>query len=163
MGTIHDYLAAHALSKTDDKAFTFIEDSGDKTLICFDDLHNRALSIAQYLAREFEAETRVVLLFPQGLEYIQAFLGCLYAGVVAVPLYPPSSEKHAGRVLTVIDDCKANLVLTSNALKSKLEAALSPLPVVGFEQLIEPTPVSLNAPPTADQIAFLQYTSGSTG
>ncbi|MFQ3244133.1 MAG: amino acid adenylation domain-containing protein [Arenicella sp.] len=163
METIHDYLAAHAHSKKDNEAFTFIEDNGEKSLICFADLHRRAQSIAQYLVTEFEPGTKVVLLFPQGLEYIQAFLGCLYAGVVAVPLYPPSSEKHAGRVLTVIDDCKAKLVLTTNALKSKLEAALSPLPVVGFEQLIEPAPVSLETPPTADQIAFLQYTSGSTG
>lgn len=92
METIHDFLAVHAHSKADDQAFTYIEDNGEKSLICFADLHQRAQSIAQYLVTEFEPKTKVVLLFPQGLEYIQAFLGCLYAGVVAVPLYPPDRK-----------------------------------------------------------------------
>ena len=167
METIHDFLAVHAKQKPDDIAFTFIEDDGEKSQICFNELHQKAQSIAQHLRLEYEAEMRVVLLFPPGLEYIQAFIGCLYAGVVAVPLYPPQSKKHAGRVLTVIDDCEANLVLTNSALKSQLETSLSPLPIVSFNQLIEATPLSSGIDdislPTADQIAFLQYTSGSTG
>ncbi len=163
METIHDFLAVHAKSKSDDTAFTFIEDDGEKSQISFNELHQRAQSIAHYLTGEYEAGARVVLLFPPGLEYIQAFIGCLYAGVVAVPLYPPQSKKHAGRVLTVIEDCEASLVLTNNALKQQLETELSPLPVKGFEQLAVSEKVNTLTLPKPDQIAFLQYTSGSTG
>ena len=163
MNTIYDFLAAHAHSKADGEAFTYIEDNGEESQISFNELHQSAQSIAQYLTTHCKPGARAVLLFPQGLEYIQAFVGCLYAGVVAVPLYPPKSKKHAGRVLTVIDDCQANIVLTNNTLKQKLEVDLAPLPVVSFDQLIESSAASLRNPPAADQIAFLQYTSGSTG
>jgi acyl-CoA synthetase (AMP-forming)/AMP-acid ligase II len=118
METIYDFLAVHADSKGNDEAFTFIEDNGDVSRISFHELHQKALSVAQYLTREFKSGTKVVLLFPPGLEYVQAFLGCLYAGIVAVPLYPPQSKKHAGRVLSVIDNCEANLiVLWKNSLR----------------------------------------------
>ena len=171
METIYDFLASNAISKSDDIAFTYIEDNGEKSQISFNDLHLRAQSIAQYLTAEFKAGSRVVLLFPPGLEYIQAFLGCLYAGVVAVPLYPPQSKKHAGRVVTVIEDCQACLILTNKVLKDQLAAALSPLPVMGFDELLltdsgnEKVSATVNQEllPTAQQIAFLQYTSGSTG
>ncbi|MDP4489532.1 amino acid adenylation domain-containing protein [Pseudoalteromonas piscicida] len=163
METIYDYLAVHAKSKIDNKAFTFIEDSGEKNQISFSELHQKAASIACALKAEVEPGSRVVLLYPPGLEYIQAFLGCLYAGMVAVPLYPPQSKKHAGRVLTVINDCKANLVLTNGMLKPQLEGELAPLPVLGFEQLSNGSALALSAFPKADDIAFLQYTSGSTG
>ena len=171
METIYDFLADYAHSKSDDKAFTFIEDNGEKSQISFNELHQKAQAIAQYLTTEFKAGSRVVLLFPPGLEYIQAFLGCLYAGVVAVPLYPPQSKKHAGRVLTVIDDCQACLILTNKMLKGQLAAELSPLPVKGFDELATASSVDAQAStnasefslPTPDQIAFLQYTSGSTG
>ncbi|KZN66281.1 non-ribosomal peptide synthetase [Pseudoalteromonas luteoviolacea] len=163
METIYDFLAVHAQSKTNDEAFTFIEDNGETFQISFSELHQKALSIAQYLKTQCDPGSRVVLLFPPGLEYIQSFLGCLYAGVVAVPLYPPQSKKHAGRVLTVIDDCKANLVLTNGVLKSQIEGELAPLSVLGFEQLCGEGAESLVALPKADDIAFLQYTSGSTG
>ena len=163
MESIHDFLAVYAQSKSDNEAFTYIEDNGERSQISFKELHQRALSISQYLSDELRPGTRVVLLFPPGLEYIQAFLGCLYAGVVAVPLYPPQSKKHAGRVITVIEDCKANLVLTNDILKQQLESDLAPLSVMSFGQLTKADCVSLQNPPAADQIAFLQYTSGSTG
>lgn len=163
METIYDFLAVHAQSKTNDEAFTFIEDNGEVSQISFSELHQKAQSIAQCLKTQCDVGSRVVLLFPPGLEYIQAFLGCLYAGLVAVPLYPPQSKKHAGRVLTVIDDCKANLVLTNGLLKSQLEGELAPLPLLSFEQLCGGDSECLATPPKAEQVAFLQYTSGSTG
>ena len=171
METIHDFLADHAHSKVGEQAFTFIEDNDEKSQLSFNELHQKAQSIAQYLMAEYEIGSRVVLLFPPGLEYIQAFLGCLYAGVVAVPLYPPQSKKHASRVLTVIDDCEASLVLTTQVLKHQMEESFSPLPVLSFEALkafdsvnsLIPSTSDEFLPPTAEQIAFLQYTSGSTG
>lgn len=168
METIYDFLAVHAQSKTNDVAFTFIEDNGDVSQISFFELHNKAQSIALFLQSQCQQGSRVVLLFPPGLEYIQAFLGCLFAGVVAVPLYPPQSKKHAGRVLAVIDDCDASLVLTTDLLKSQLEGELAPLQVLGFEQLSACSFATENSQhlaklPDVEQIAFLQYTSGSTG
>ncbi|GLS24562.1 non-ribosomal peptide synthetase [Marinibactrum halimedae] len=169
METIYDFLTDHAQSKYNDEAFTFIEDNGELSQIRFSELHQRAQSIAHHIKNRCAGNSRVVLLFPPGLEYIQSFLGCLYAGVVAVPLYPPQSKKHTGRVLTVIDDCQASLVLTNGSLKSQLEGDLSPLPVLGVESVLGVEPFigekteNLNELPKAEQIAFLQYTSGSTG
>lgn len=163
METIHNYLAAHAIAKDQETAFTFIEDNGEQSHISFSQLHQQAQSIAQTLMTQVDAGARVVLLYPPGLEYIQAFLGCLYAGVVAVPLYPPQSKKHAGRVLTVIDDCKASLILTNSQLKGQLEMELAPLPIIGFNELIEPRDAATFSLPSQEQVAFLQYTSGSTG
>ncbi|MCF6437464.1 non-ribosomal peptide synthetase [Pseudoalteromonas sp. MMG022] len=163
METIHDYLAAHAIANDQGTAFTFIEDNGEQSQISFSQLHQQAQSIAQTLMTQVDVGARVVLLYPPGLEYIQAFLGCLYAGVVAVPLYPPQSKKHAGRVLTVIDDCKASLILTNSLLKGQLEMELAPLSVKGFDELIGSTDVETFNLPAPEQVAFLQYTSGSTG
>jgi acyl-CoA synthetase (AMP-forming)/AMP-acid ligase II len=64
--------------------------------------------------------SRAILLLPPGLDYIVAFLGCLMAGVVAVPAYPPRNNRHTTRLLAVINDSKAEVIITTRQLLSNI-------------------------------------------
>ncbi len=163
MHSIVDFLKFRSQIKPNGIAFTFIEDDGRKHQLFFHELHQSALAVGSCLAAKVEPGEAVVLLLPQGLEYIKVFLGCLYAGVVAVPLYPPQSTNHSERVLSVIKDCDAKFALTSDKLKPVLMERLSPLLVLGFTELSAMHDNSFQPAVTAEQLAFLQYTSGSTG
>lgn len=163
MKTIIDFLITHAHEKAEEPAFTYLEDNGNPSQLCFAELHQSALSICHHLLDHVSPGESVVLLFDQGLEYIQSFLGCLYAGVVAVPLYPPKNNKNTTRVLAVIEDCNTKLALTSSALKPFLEKELESLAILDFEECINSIPNNHRNLPKSEQLAFLQYTSGSTG
>jgi acyl-CoA synthetase (AMP-forming)/AMP-acid ligase II len=114
---------------------------------------------------------RALLLYPNGPEYVQAFLGCLYAGLVAVPAYPPESSQphHLTRLLSVARDARPALVLTESAWLAPLRAAQAALPELAGIQLLatdstEPSLAQAWRQPAEDPaaLAFLQYTSGST-
>lgn len=129
------------------------------------DLGRETLRIGGRLALERIRGERVVLLFEPGLDYIAAFLGCLAAGAVAVPAYPPSSKRFAERILGIIADCRPRIILTTRALAETYRQRLGS--TFGCEWLcIEdfhpetPPPEVLPAP---EDLAMLQYTSGSTG
>ncbi|WP_179957672.1 non-ribosomal peptide synthetase [Exilibacterium tricleocarpae] len=159
MKTIREYLAAHANTHPSDRVFTYIEDSGESTGISFSELHRKALSICRYLSGRIKPGDPVVLLLPQGLDYIQAFLGCLYAGVLAVPLYPPANARHLGRIAAVIQDCGARLALKNDSLKN----ISLPISALTLDECLCPAGAEVLPAAEADQLAFLQYTSGSTG
>lgn len=117
------------------------------------------------LARERIRGERVVLLFEPGLEYIAAFLGCLAAGAIAVPAYPPSSKRFSERIAGIIADCRPRFILTTRALADNYRARLGG--ALGCEWLcadeFHPFPAPPQRPPAPDDLAMLQYTSGSTG
>jgi amino acid adenylation domain-containing protein len=102
---------------------------------------------------------RVLLLYPPGADYLTAFLGCLSAGAVAVPLYPPRPGAKLDRITAVIDDCAATLALTTEPLVPLL--ADLPVPVRATGDLAAAS--AIPSRPRPDDLAFLQYTSGSTG
>ncbi|EWM18595.1 LOW QUALITY PROTEIN: non-ribosomal peptide synthetase, partial [Kutzneria sp. 744] len=97
---------------------------------------------------------RVVLLLPPGADYLVAFLGCLRAGIVAVPLYPPRPGAGMDRVERVVADCRARLVLTAGEPTEPGFHAV--------EEILSGSAEPLRGEPDGDAIAFLQYTSGST-
>ncbi len=149
--------------------YTFLENGeleGETLNYC--QLHQRAQAIAACLQTQTVPGDRVLLLYPPGLEFICAFFGCLYAGVIAVPIYPPRANQRLLRVLAISDDTDACLALTSSSLKDKVlhqfqrEPSLINLPCLATDTLQDIDdwkPVKLEA----DTPAFLQYTSGSTG
>ncbi|MFJ4715368.1 fatty acyl-AMP ligase [Streptomyces sp. NPDC088785] len=126
-------------------------------------LDERARAVAGLLTRTVRPADRVALLLPQGLDYAVAFLGCLYAGVVAVPLFGPELPGHAGRLAAVLEDCEPACVLTDGPSRTPVEAFVGPrIPVLDVrEPGAAPPAAELPRPERAD-VAYLQYTSGST-
>jgi hypothetical protein len=126
--------------------------------------------MAAALTQRAEPGERALLLLPSGPDYVAAFFACLYAGVIAVPAYPPESMRpqHLERLLSIIDDAEPGLILTT----AQLLPALSELTLPGDTRMPALLAVDqLDAEqderwsgdgPRAQDIAFLQYTSGST-
>lgn len=133
------------------------------------DLWRRANAVAAQLGGTGERNDRIVLLFPSGPEFAEAFLGCLLAGRIAVPAAVPQNERALERTVAIVRDSGAGLILTSPSMRLKLEAAFhkvrlpdgtSPSVVAADREALVATTDQLDC--GADDIAFLQYTSGST-
>ncbi|RKI67441.1 hypothetical protein D7X55_13645, partial [Corallococcus sp. AB049A] len=99
--------------------YTFLGDDGEETTWSASELDVRARRIASALSERGAAGERVLLLYPPGLDYIAGFFGCLYAGAVAVPAYPPDPmrlERTLPRLRAIIQDAKATVVLTTSGI-----------------------------------------------
>src|SRR5437868_3290233 len=94
---------------------TFLKTDSNPASLGFDELDSIARRIAGVLKRAGATGERALLLYPQGLDYIAGFFGCIYAGVVAVPLYPPRRGGPNLRLQTVAEDCGAHFVLSTRA------------------------------------------------
>jgi 8-amino-7-oxononanoate synthase len=151
--------------------FRFINSDGrEEDVLTFATLQRRARAIAAHLAEHVVPGDRVVLLVPPGLEYVAAFFGCLYAGVVAVPAYPPNPRRADPRVARIVADCGARIALVSDAFMARLDGwlALTPelsgLTWLDAARLADGDATGWRAPAvTGASLAMLQYTSGSTG
>ena len=116
-------LAQRAAQTPDKVALRFLADApGEQAVLSYRDLDQRARTIAAALQTRASFGDRAVLLFPSGPDYVAAFFGCLYAGVIAVPAYPPESARqhHQQRLLSIIDDAEPRLLLTVAALHDSL-------------------------------------------
>jgi acyl-CoA synthetase (AMP-forming)/AMP-acid ligase II/acyl carrier protein len=156
----------------DRRAFTFLRDGEDDEVhITYEALDRRTRAIAALLQRETRPGDRALLLYPSGLEYIAAFLGCLYAAVIAVPVYPPNPrrERTLSRLVGIVRDARPSVVLTTSAIlpiASSLAAGYPEFADIAWMA----TDVADDADAAAwcqpgispDALAFLQYTSGST-
>ncbi|MFD8568973.1 fatty acyl-AMP ligase [Streptomyces sp. NPDC059639] len=126
-------------------------------------LDERARAVAGLLARTVRPADRVALLLPQGLDYAVAFLGCLYAGVIAVPLFGPELPGHEGRLTAVLEDCEPACVLTDGPSRGAVEAFVGGRIPVLDTRAPGAAPTADGLPrPERDDVAYLQYTSGST-
>ena len=128
------------------------------------ELDRRARAIAILLRENVRESDRVVLLYPTSLEFIAAFFGCLYAGVVAVPAYPPRSVTGLARIRNLANDADTRVVLTTSAFGPLLEAdGASPLRFIATDEVPMERGEGWEPPRIgSDTIALLQYTSGST-
>lgn len=140
----------------------------------------RTKAIAQHLCRDgrFSAGQRLLLAYPAGLEMICAFFGCVRAGLIPVPVYPPSSRGFQSalyKMVHIAKDCQASGILTSEdyhaSLKTNLARSgvatsgvdvdyISGLPWIVTESFVDPIADGASFEPS--KILFLQYTSGST-
>ncbi|WP_281404514.1 non-ribosomal peptide synthetase [Pyxidicoccus fallax] len=153
--------------------YTFLEDGGDDTVLSYAGLDLRARRIGAALQSLAKAGERAVLLYPPGLEYVAGFFGCLYAGLIAVPAYPPDPtrlDRTLPRLRAIIRDARASVVLTTAFIQEMGEGLfegapeLASLRWVATDALAEGTESGwLRPDPRGDTFAFLQYTSGSTG
>ncbi|MBN8524723.1 MAG: fatty acyl-AMP ligase [Planctomycetes bacterium] len=166
-GTLAHHLHRNADGMPDKVAFTFLADGEDiESELTFGELRDRAQIIARQLIRLGLTGEAVVLFHPPGREFIVAFCACLMAGVVAVPLQPPTTRRLLERARAVFDDCSASAVLTTAAGVAGVESLVAArglhliatdAPMAAGEDDSRPVVIQ----PTA--AAVLQYTSGSTG
>ncbi len=119
---------------------------------------------------EFEGSgERALLLYPPGLEFIAAFFGCIYAGAIAVPAYPPRLNRTDPRLLAIARDARPKVILTTSALLARRGAMVDRMPELGrltwiaTDEIPEGFGDGFDAVrATENDLAFLQYTSGST-
>jgi acyl-CoA synthetase (AMP-forming)/AMP-acid ligase II/acyl carrier protein len=167
--TFVDVLRSWAERQPERTALTFLEDgespSGELTYASLDE---RARAVAVRLRQTVQAGDRVLLLHLPGLEFVTAFFGCLYAGVVAIPAYPPRNARHFPRIEAIVRDADAACVLTQTAMEDRLTSWLDQragtLPVICTDRESGDAAAGWMPPRIdAESLAFLQYTSGSTG
>jgi acyl-CoA synthetase (AMP-forming)/AMP-acid ligase II len=157
-------------AEPDRPAYLFLDDGEREGEIrTYRDLERRALALGAALQERGLAGKRALLLLPPGLAFVDAFLGCLCAGVVAVPAYPPTSDRPTDRTLprlrAIAADARPAVVLTTSALAgfiTPLAAALGAA-CLAVEEVASDLASSWSDPGVSpDTLAFLQYTSGST-
>jgi len=154
-------------------AYTFLTDGETKELnLSYADLELKVKAIAAQLqSLNFCNGERALLIYPPGLEYIIAFFACLYAGVVGVPTYPPRPNRSLSRLLAIIQDAKAKITLTTASVFTKIESKFAEIPELKtLNWLTTDTIIDnylaekwQNPNINSNSLAFLQYTSGSTG
>ena len=142
--------------------------SGPIVELSYAELARRATAIAAELQRHGEAGDRALLLFPSGLEFVAAFFGCLFAGIIPVPAYPPDvakPERSLAKLHAIAADCRPRFALTTAAFLPMLErVAPAGARCVATDACDPALAEAWRAPAlSADDVAFVQYTSGSTG
>ncbi len=111
----------------------------------------------------------ILLLYPPGLEFVEAFFGCLYAGCVAVPAYPPKANRSFGRLRAIVHDARPAAVLSVEAMLGDIRGRLEEEGACGVRLWLASDALAdgegdWRRPEVGPEtLAFLQYTSGSTG
>jgi acyl-CoA synthetase (AMP-forming)/AMP-acid ligase II len=169
--TLVELLRYRASNQPERIAYIFLRDGEtEEARLTYGELDQNARAIAAHLQSLDAQGERGLLLYPPGLEFISAFFGCLYAGVVAIPAYPPRRNQNLLRLQAIIADSQARFTFTNAALFSSLENQLTKDPELAAMKWVVTDEIDhhLSAAwqePTLEKnsLAFLQYTSGSTG
>lgn len=157
----------------DGMAYTFMDYGHDRAgiaeTVTYLQLYRRTLNVARELKLCASAGERAVILAPQGLNYIYAFLGALQAGLIPVPLSVPQNGVTDERVDSVMFDASPSVVLTTSGVTGVVAQSVTsqsgaPVPtIIEVDRLDLESPVRFDAEPDSRQTAaYLQYTSGST-
>ena len=166
-----ELLQHRALHQGDDVGFRFVVDGERETIEwTYADLDRKARAIAASLqSLDLEGE-RALLLYPSGLDFVAAFFGCLYAGVTAVPAYPPRRNRNMARIDAIANDAQAKIALTTTDVLERVQTMISDTPALqqlrwrATDQWNDEWANSWRRPDVhGETLAFLLYTSGSTG
>jgi acyl-CoA synthetase (AMP-forming)/AMP-acid ligase II len=171
--TLVDLARFRARETPDLRLYTFLLDGEvDEAHLTAAELDRAACAIAARLTALGARGERALLLYAPGLEYIAAFFGCLYAGVTAVPAYPPDPfrlDRTLPRLRAIAADARAKVALTTCSIAALAGPLCDDAPELASLQWVETdaVPAALaaewEAPPLGpESLAFLQYTSGST-
>ena len=191
--TFIDILQKRVELSGNQKAFTFLSGSGED-VFTYDNLSKRIRRLAAFLQKNNLSGERALLLYPPGLEYLIGYFACLYAGVIAVPVYPPDPSRlnrTLPRIQVIAKDAEAKIALSTQSIVNDVEEwkkilkndssdltranqqiknhssqfddlfNLKWIATDTFSEVIEDDWIYPDITP--DSIAYLQYTSGSTG
>ena len=155
--TVIEAVLAHAEHKPDEVGFKFRK-SDEIDTITWLQLATRAKTLANKIANNTKPGDRALLIYEPGLEFICAFLASSMAGVIAVPCYPPSNTKLNSKLEAIITDAQPTLALHDNNTQTP-----NHIPSIDTTLVMTHPTLSIKNLPKEDDIAFLQYSSGSTG
>ncbi|TAI65944.1 fatty acyl-AMP ligase [Bradyrhizobium sp. Leo170] len=161
-------LAKRAETQPDARAYIFLSDRGaEEAVLTFRELHDAARALAARLGEVTRPGDRAMLVFPPGLEFVVAFFGCLIARVIAVPMMMPRRQSARDSSAAIMANCEPAIALTSSAfaIRGDLQERFSREGLQWLAVDLDTTPAQPAADlplPAREDIAFLQYTSGST-
>lgn len=171
--TLIDMLRDRAAAQPDAKAFAYL-DGGEQegAALTWTEVEWRSRAIAAAIQARVRSGDRVLIMLPPGVDFVPAFFGVLYAGAVAIPMYPPAgsrADRTAARLRSIIPDANVALVLSSSAVRSRAGVLESMVPeLAGITWLdidtVEDSLAEAWRLPVcgSNTLALLQYTSGST-
>jgi 7-keto-8-aminopelargonate synthetase-like enzyme/acyl-CoA synthetase (AMP-forming)/AMP-acid ligase II/GNAT superfamily N-acetyltransferase/acyl carrier protein len=168
MKNIIDHFQRHASHSGHQIALTYLHDDGSEVAVTYADVVARARDVAHHLRSVAAPRSIACLAYPHSLDFIWAFLGCLYAGIVAVPCAPPTRrrKRRFERLESIIHHARPKLILTNSSILSESFASLS-RSVGGRVVVTDTVPRDVGEfsayEPNPSEMAFVQYTSGSTG
>ncbi|WP_414572304.1 HAD-IIIC family phosphatase [Nostoc sp. CCY 9925] len=164
-----DVLRYRALHQPNQTAFIFLQSEGlEKARLTYKELDQQSKAIAVQLRSLGASGERALLLYPSGLEYITAFFGCLYAGVIAVPAFTPGLNRNLSRIIAIANDSQPSVALTTASFLSHIENLfaqsldLQAIRCIAVDRLSHSLAKEWrDYGVKGDTLAFLQYTSGS--
>jgi acyl-CoA synthetase (AMP-forming)/AMP-acid ligase II len=165
-----ELLRWRASCQPEQRAYTFLPDGEtEEVSLTYGELDRQARAIGAMLQDLGATGERALLFFPPGLEYIAAFFGCLYAGVVAVPTYPPRSKRTLPQIQAILADAQAKVALTTTQVLSNVKhhfthaQDLEAMCWLTTDNIAGDLAAELrDAAVTENTLAYLQYTSGAT-
>jgi acyl-CoA synthetase (AMP-forming)/AMP-acid ligase II len=171
--TLVELLRSRAINQPNEHGYTFLIDGKkESTPLTYGELDRQARAIGALLQKYGAKGERALLLYPQGLEVIAAFCGCLYAGVIAIPVPPPESgrlKRTLPRLRAIVKDARASLTLTTAEILGLIENVREEFPEFDNMRWIDTATVPGELADNwedpqidKDALAYLQYTSGST-
>ncbi len=172
-GSLTSFLEQNRNALGDCPAYRFIDHAKDLdgrvVELSWNELWSRVRAIGARLQQVAKPKDRVAILAPHGLDYVAAFFATVHAGNIAVPLFAPTLSGHAERLTAVLGDALPAVVLTTSAAAESVRASLRAHPAARRPRVIavDAIPATLASTfvePTVavDDVAYLQYTSGST-
>jgi 8-amino-7-oxononanoate synthase len=167
--TLVELLQLRAEASPDRVVYRFIPgESKAEQRITYAQLDRRARGIAARIHETAAGGARALLLVPPGLDYVAAYFGCLYAGVIAVPAYPPNPRRPDPRIPTIVADCDPVVALTTSSLLARLDqwrgedTTLARLRWIAADNPADESDDWCATNVRGNDVAMLQYTSGST-
>jgi acyl-CoA synthetase (AMP-forming)/AMP-acid ligase II len=173
VSSLVELLRWRAFQQPEQRVYTYLTDGETEgPHLTYEALDRQARAIGALLQSYQASGQRALLLYPAGLEFIAAFFGCLYAGVIAVPLPPPNMaqpQRTLPRLRNIVNDAQPTLVLTTSSILSKVEGLFTQAPGLRNLRWLATDQPGGSAPEewrdpeaTVKTLALLQYTSGST-
>ncbi|MGA2410896.1 MAG: AMP-binding protein, partial [Candidatus Binataceae bacterium] len=171
--TLVELLRWRALQQPEQRIYTYLSDGETEGAhLTYEALDCQARAIAAMLQSYGTSGERALLFYPPGLEFIPAFFGCSYAGIIAVPLPPPNiaqPQRTLPRLRTIASDAQPALVLTTSSILAKAGSIFTQAPELQRMRWLATDKIAGGAAQdwrdpeaTSNTLALLQYTSGST-
>lgn len=168
--TLPEILSLRARETPEEAAYIFLPEGETAGItLTYGALDHAARALAMHLNQIAGRGERALMFFPAGLEFIKALFGCFYAGIIAVPAYPPRKNRSLDRIKVLVEDAGCSLVLSTTAITQSARLSFAGMDTLKLLPWINVDDVDLTIAeadivfPDPQDVALLQYTSGSTG